>query len=87
VAVRYAVRAHPRAARPRVILAADDTIEVWVTAPAVEGRANAALVTALAERLGLRSREVVLVRGERGRNKIVELPLDLASLRRALAGG
>ena len=85
--MRYAVRAHPRAARARVILGADDTIEVWITAPAVEGRANAALVTALAERLGLRPREVVLVRGERGRNKIVELPLDVASLRRALAGG
>jgi uncharacterized protein len=82
--VRYSVRAHPRAARARVILGADDTIEVWVTAPAVEGRANAALVAALAERLGLRSREVVLVHGERGRNKIVELPLDPASLRRAL---
>ena len=82
--MRYAVRAHPRAARARVVLQADDTIEVWITAPAVEGRANAALVTALAERLGLRPREVVLVRGERGRNKLVDLPLDVASLRRAL---
>jgi uncharacterized protein len=82
--VRYSVRAHPRAARARVVLGSDDTIEVWVTAPAVEGRANAALVTALAERLRLRSRDVVLVRGERGRTKIVELPLDPASLRRAL---
>jgi uncharacterized protein len=85
--VRYVVRAHPRAARERIVLGADDTIDVWVTAPAVEGRANAALVAVLAARLGLRPREVVLVRGDRGRTKLVELPLDAATVRRALAGG
>jgi len=82
--VRFTVRAHPRAARARVALTADDTLEVWVTAPAVEGRANAAILTLLAERLGLRTREVVLVRGERARQKLVELPLDTAAVRQAL---
>jgi uncharacterized protein (TIGR00251 family) len=82
--VRFTVRAHPRAARARVALAADDTLEVWVTAPAVDGRANAAILTLLAERLGLRAREVVLVRGERGRQKIVELPLGTVAVRKML---
>ena len=82
--MRFRVRAHPRAARARVALTADDTLEVWVTAPAIEGRANTAILTLLAERLGLRVREVVLVRGERGRQKIVELPLSTAAVRQAL---
>ena len=82
--MRFTVRAHPRAARARVALAADDTLEVWVTAPAVAGRANTAILTLLAERLGLRAREVVLIRGERARQKIVELPLDAAAVRKAL---
>jgi uncharacterized protein YggU (UPF0235/DUF167 family) len=82
--VRFTVRAHPRAARAQVALGDDGTLEVWVTAPAVDGRANAALLALLADRLGLRPREVVLVRGERGRLKVVELPLDVAAVRLAL---
>ncbi len=82
--MRFAVRAHPRAARARLTLAANGTLESWVTAPAVEGRANAALLALLAERLGLRPHQVALIRGERGRQKVVELPLDAAAVRRAL---
>jgi uncharacterized protein len=84
--VRYALRVHPRATRERVELLEDGTLAVWVRAPAVEGRANEAVGTLLAARLGLRSREVLLVRGERSRQKVVEVPLDVAAVRRALAG-
>ena len=65
----------------------DGTLAVWVRAPAVEGRANEAVCVLLAARLGLRPREVVLVRGERSRQKVVELPLADAAVRRALAVG
>jgi uncharacterized protein YggU (UPF0235/DUF167 family) len=70
-----------------VALRDDGGLEVWVRAPAVERRANAALVALLAARLGVRPREVALVRGERGRHKVVELPLDDAAVRLALARG
>jgi uncharacterized protein YggU (UPF0235/DUF167 family) len=82
--VRFAVRVHPRASRERVVLAADDLLEVWVTAPAVDGRATRAVLALLAARLGLRPWEVALVRGERAREKLVDLPLDTAAVRRAL---
>jgi uncharacterized protein len=82
--LRYAVRVHPRAAHERVVVQDDGEFDVWVTAPAVEGRANAALLALLAARLGLRPRDVALVRGERGRQKVVDLPLDAAEVRRAL---
>ena len=82
--MRYAVRVHPRAARERLTLREDGGLEGWVTAPAVEGRANAALLALLARRLGLRPRDVALVRGEHSREKVVELPLDAAAVRRAL---
>ncbi len=82
--MRYTVQVHPRAATDRVALLEDGTLAVWVRAPAIAGRANAAVVAVLAARLGLRPREVVLVRGERARQKVVELPLDPAAVRRAL---
>jgi uncharacterized protein YggU (UPF0235/DUF167 family) len=85
--MRYTVRVHPRAARGRVALREDGALEAWVTAPAVEGRANAALLALLVARLGLRTRDVTLVHGTHGRRKLVELPLDPAAVRRALEAG
>lgn len=50
-----------------------DALLVTVRARAVEGRANAAVVAAVAEAFGLSNSRVSLVAGERGRDKIVEL--------------
>jgi uncharacterized protein (TIGR00251 family) len=83
----YTVHVHPRAAHERVTLRPDGALEVWVRAPAVEGRANAALLALVAARLGLRPREVALVRGERGRQKVIDLPLEPEAVRQALAPG
>ena len=79
------VRAHPGASRPR--LAWDGArLHAWVTAPAVDGRANQALVRLVAQALGLRPREVTLVRGEHSRDKALSLedlpPERLAALPR-----
>jgi hypothetical protein len=46
---------------------------VAVPARAVDGRANEAVVAALASAFGLRPAQVVIVTGHRGRDKIVEL--------------
>jgi uncharacterized protein YggU (UPF0235/DUF167 family) len=53
----------------------DDTLSVRVQAPAIDGRANEALLAAVARALGLRSRQVRLLRGERSRNKLIEVEL------------
>jgi uncharacterized protein (TIGR00251 family) len=82
--MRIRVRVHPRASRNRVVRHPDDTLEAWLTAPPVEGAANTALCQLLAEALGLPARTVVVVQGARSRHKVVELPLDVAGLRRAL---
>jgi uncharacterized protein len=49
---------------------------VTVRARAVEGAANTAVLTALAEAFGLRRGEVRLVSGARGRDKVVDLDGD-----------
>jgi uncharacterized protein YggU (UPF0235/DUF167 family) len=49
---------------------------VAVAARAVEGRANEAVRRALAEAFGVRARDVVIVSGERSRDKIVEVDAD-----------
>ncbi len=61
-------------------------LKVALQAPPVEGRANEALVRFLAAMLGVAPRQVVLVGGERSRDKRVELHgVEAAAAMRALA--
>jgi len=52
-----------------------DTLRVRLRARAVEGKANRALLEFLADSLGLRPRQVELIKGERSREKLVEVEL------------
>lgn len=56
----------------------EDVLVVAVQAPAVDGRATAAALKALAEALGVPVRDVNLVSGATSRTKLVEIPDDLA---------
>jgi len=51
---------------------------VAVQAPAVDGRATAAALEALAKALRCPSRDVTLVSGATSRTKVVDVPDDLA---------
>lgn len=73
-AVRIRVKVVPRARRPGVARLADGTWRVAVSAPAEGGKANAAVVDALAKHLDVPKSAVRIVRGLASRNKEVELP-------------
>jgi hypothetical protein len=82
--VRLAVRAHPGASHTSAEW--DGAIlHVRVTARAVEGAANRALIQAVADALGVRRSAVSLVGGHRSREKLVEVNgLDQANLDRLI---
>jgi uncharacterized protein len=46
---------------------------VAVAAPAVDGKANAAVVEALAAVFGVRRSHLMIVSGQRGRDKVVDI--------------
>ncbi len=71
------VRAHPHAARERVAWDGE-RLHAWVTAPAAEGRANRAVLLAVARWLGVPPASVRLVSGLRARTKLVEVDGDPA---------
>lgn len=85
--MRVNVRVQPGASRDQVALAEDGSLEVRLRARPIEGKANEALVALLAEALGVRKWEVVLVRGQRARLKVVELPLASVQEIEARLGG
>lgn len=72
--MRFAVRVRPGARREAVGGRYGDALVVAVTAPAVEGKANDALRKALAKAFGVRRQDVVIVAGERSRDKVVDVP-------------
>jgi uncharacterized protein len=69
--VRFAVRLTPRAALDRVDGVLDGVLKARVTAPAVEGAANNALVRLLSDELGVSRRNVRIVAGASSREKLV----------------
>ena len=79
------MRVQPRARRDEVAGERDGAILVRVTAPPVDGKANAAMVKLLAKRTGVARGRVSVVRGERSRDKLVRIDgLDAAEARRSL---
>jgi len=82
---RIQVRVQPRARRNEVAGERDGRLLVRVTAPPVDGKANAALRKLIARRLGAPPGSVTVVRGEGSRDKLVEVAgVDDAVLRRTL---
>ncbi len=80
------VRLTPRAAREEVRMRDDGVLVVRVSAPPVEGRANAALERAVARALRIAPGRVQVVRGARSREKTLRIEgLGAAELRRRLA--
>jgi uncharacterized protein len=50
-----------------------DAIKIKLRAPAVEGKANRALLRFLAEKLRIPQRAIVLKRGDRSRSKVIRI--------------
>jgi uncharacterized protein (TIGR00251 family) len=72
-AVRFAVRVSPRASREAIGGVHDGALKIALTAPPVEGAANAALIALLAKALGVPKRAVRVVSGESSRQKRIEI--------------
>jgi uncharacterized protein (TIGR00251 family) len=70
---RLALRVHPGARRNSIVSVSADLVDIKVAAPADKGKANAELVSFLAETLGVARSHVTIVRGELSRNKLISI--------------
>jgi uncharacterized protein len=82
---KVSVRVQANARRDELVGIRDGVLVVRVAAPAVDGRANRALCRVLAKRLGVAASRVTIARGQRSRDKLVQLEgADQAALDAAL---
>jgi uncharacterized protein (TIGR00251 family) len=80
------LRVQPRASRDEIVAWQDDALRVRVSAPPVEGEANAAVRQLLARALGVAPSTVEVIRGERSRDKVVRVAgLSLTAVRARIA--
>lgn len=67
----FAVRVHPRAKKNAITGKVGDALKVSLTAPPVDGKANAACIEFFAELLRVSRSSITIASGESSRNKVI----------------
>lgn len=84
---RIEVRLRPRGHADELLGLEDGVLQARVAAPPVDGKANKALCRLLAKRLGVAPSRVAIARGEKSRQKLIEVEGMAADELRAALGG
>lgn len=71
--MRISVIAHPNSKRPRVEKDLLGSLHVYVSEPPLEGRANSAVIEALAKYFKVKKRNLILLSGLKSKNKLFEI--------------
>lgn len=71
--VRFGVRVQPRASRTEIAGVHGDALKVRLSAPPVDGAANAQLVELLADTFAVSRHAIRILAGEGSRAKVVEI--------------
>ena len=67
----FSVRVYPNARKNELVGLSNGIWQVKVSAPPVEGKANAAVVALLSELLGVSKSRLSIIRGHTSRNKVI----------------
>ena len=70
--MKISIIAHPNSKKPRVEKDLFETLHVYVSEPPLEGKANNAVREALADYFKVKKNCVLMVSGEKSKNKLFE---------------
>lgn len=71
--VTLTIRAYPRASRPRIVVADNGDLQVYVTTPAENNKANKAIISALSKVLKTPKSSMEITVGLHSRDKVVKI--------------
>ena len=60
-------------ARKNEVIEEVDSIKVKVNSPAIEGKANKAVIKVLADYFNVKKNQISIVKGEKSRNKLIQI--------------
>ncbi|MEK7096348.1 MAG: DUF167 domain-containing protein [Patescibacteria group bacterium] len=70
---KYYIKVIPHAKVEQIQVGLDSSLKVWLREKPLEGKANNALISIIANYLKVSKRSVRIVKGEKNRSKIVEI--------------
>jgi uncharacterized protein (TIGR00251 family) len=76
--LRIAVHLQPGASVSEVLGEVGDALKIRLNAPPVDGKANEALIAFISEKLGVRQRDVRILRGQTSRQKLLDIDSALS---------
>jgi uncharacterized protein (TIGR00251 family) len=76
--LRIAVHVQPGARVSEVFGEIGDALKIRLNAPPVDGKANEALIAFISEKLGVRQRDVRILRGQTSRQKLLDIDSALS---------
>ncbi len=71
----YAVKVVPNAKLTKLV-AADDLLKVWVNSPAIDNKANKAVIEILAAYFRVQKKNIEILKGHQNRNKLIQIHAD-----------
>ena len=71
--MKISVKVKPQAKEDRVNKIGENQFAVWVKAKAIEGKANQAVIKLLSKYFDIAQSKIVLLRGERARDKVFKI--------------
>ncbi|HUW22202.1 MAG TPA: DUF167 domain-containing protein [Candidatus Bathyarchaeia archaeon] len=71
--MKISVIVHPNSKNPRIEKDLMSVLHIYVKAPPLEGKANKAVIEALAIFFKTKKGKIILKRGEKSRNKVFEI--------------
>lgn len=67
---------HPSSRKPRIVPNEDGTLDIYVSQPATEGKANTAVIAILANYFGTSKSQITLLRGAKSKSKVFEVETE-----------
>lgn len=71
--MEYEIKVKARSKKNEVVQSEDGSLTVFVTAPAVDDKANNSVIKLLAKHWGVSKSRVSIIKGLKSKNKVVEL--------------
>lgn len=75
---------HPKSSKNEIVGIHDGCLKIKLTAPPVDGKANAALIAFLAKKLDIPKSSISIIRGETSRRKTVQIEGKISLLHRMI---